>query len=239
MPGQTEALPLKEAYPFASEKGLAAEAEAIRTLKVTWPRAINSSVRRGGIVKLFQEKGVFQEFLDAYWPNGKTPRGQTAVRWYLRVWEEYHRWQAGEGLPEDGPDSEEEAEEQAFRYETDLRHALADNLGVVEKGLTLYQEDGRTGEEFPAGDRYVDILARDARGDFVVLELKVSRGHERALGQLLYYVAWVRRHLAAGRRTRGIIVAREISDELRLACEAVPDVELFEYEMRVTVRKVG
>lgn len=59
MPALTTALPLKEAYPFARDKGLGAEAEAIRTLKITWPRAADSSVRRGGIVKLFQEKGVF------------------------------------------------------------------------------------------------------------------------------------------------------------------------------------
>lgn len=113
-----------------------------------------------------------------------------------------------------------------------------DNLGIVEKGLTLYEADGRTGEEYPAGDRFIDILARDGRGDFVVLELKASRGHERAMGQLLYYMGWVKRHLAAGRRVRGIIVAREISDELRLACEVVQNVELFEYEMRVTVGRV-
>lgn len=239
MPALTAALPLKEAYPFAHDKGLGAEAENIRSLRITWSRAADSSVRRGGIVGLFQEKGVFQEFLDLHWPNGKTPSGQTKIRWYLRLWEDYQRWQAGDATPAEGPEAEEDAEEQAFRYETDLRHTLADNLGVVEKGLTLYERDGRTGEEYPAGDRYIDILARDERGDFVVFELKVSRGHERAVGQLLYYMGWVKRHLAAGGRVRGIIVAREISDELKLAREETKNVELFEYEMRVTVKKVG
>jgi len=35
------------------------------------------------------------------------------------------------------------------------------------------------------------------------------------------------------------IVAREISEDLVLACFGVPGVELFEYEMSVTVRKVA
>jgi RecB family endonuclease NucS len=39
--------------------------------------------------------------------------------------------------------------------------------------------------EFPAGDRYIDILAVDAQGSFVVIELKVSRGYDRVIGQLL------------------------------------------------------
>jgi RecB family endonuclease NucS len=39
--------------------------------------------------------------------------------------------------------------------------------------------------EFSAGDRYIDILAVDAQGSFVVIELKVSRGYDRVIGQLL------------------------------------------------------
>jgi hypothetical protein len=37
---------------------------------------------------------------------------------------------------------------------------------------------------------------------------------------------------------RGIIAAREISDDLKLACGSLPNVSLYEYELLVVLRKV-
>ena len=79
----------------------------------------------------------------------------------------------------------------------------------------------------------------DKTGAFVVLELKVSKGYDRVVGQLLRYVNWVRQNLAdPGQRVRGIIVCRTMSDDLRLACASIKDVELFEYQLSVSVTKV-
>jgi RecB family endonuclease NucS len=41
----------------------------------------------------------------------------------------------------------------------------------------LYQDEELTGIEYPVGTRLIDILAIDRNGDFVIIELKVSRGH--------------------------------------------------------------
>jgi hypothetical protein len=126
-----------------------------------------------------------------------------------------------------------------FAYEADLRDFLAKNLSVLESGLRLYQDEGITGVEFPVGGRFIDILAVDGQNDLAVVELKVSRGYDRVVGQLLRYMAWVARHQAEpGQNVRGIIVAREISEDLLLACSALPNVELFEYELSVTLRRV-
>ena len=126
-----------------------------------------------------------------------------------------------------------------FAYETDLRDFLAKNLSVLESGLRLYQDEGITGVEFPAGGRFIDILAVDAQNNLVVVELKVSRGYDRVVGQLLRYMAWVATHQAeSGQNVRGIIVAREISEDLLLACSTLPNVELFEYQLSVTLRRV-
>jgi endonuclease len=52
-------------------------------------------------------------------------------------------------------------------------------------------------------------------------------------------MAWVKKHQAeAGQGVRGIIIARDISDDLRLACSGIADVELFEYELSVTLRSL-
>lgn len=137
------------------------------------------------------------------------------------------------------PPTPEEASGEEFAYESDLRDFLAKNLSLIEPGLRLYEEEGVTGVEFPAGGRFVDILAVDAKGALVVIELKVSRGYDRVVGQTLRYLSWIKLNQAeAGQGVRGVIVAREISEDLRLACSEVPAVTLYEYMLSVSLRRV-
>jgi hypothetical protein len=127
-----------------------------------------------------------------------------------------------------------------FAYESDLRDFLARNPSRIEPGLQLYQDEGITGVEFPVGGRFIDILAMDAKKRFVVIELKVSRGYDRVMGQMLRYMAWIEKHHAdPGQGVRGIIVAREISEDLKLACSMVPNVSLYEYSLSVALRKIA
>lgn len=126
-----------------------------------------------------------------------------------------------------------------FAYESDLRDFLAKNLSHIEPGLQLYQDEGITGIEFPVGGRFIDILAIDARNNFVVIELKVSRGYDRVIGQLLRYMAWIEKHHAEpSQGVRGIIAAREISGDLKLACSYLPNVALYEYALSVTLKRI-
>lgn len=127
-----------------------------------------------------------------------------------------------------------------FLLEKDLQRYLAENLGCIEPGLKLYEDDDLRGIEFEAGGgRRIDILALDKAGAFVVLELKVSRGYDRVVGQLLRYMNWVRKELAEPNQgVRGIIVCRTISEDLQLACASIKNIELCEYKLSVTVSKV-
>lgn len=144
--------------------------------------------------------------------------------------------------PEGTPPPDEDPEPQGsaeFAYEKDLRNYLAKNLSVIEPGITLYEDDGINGIEFPAGGRFIDILAVDSGGAFVVIELKVSRGYDRVVGQLMRYMAWIRKNQAEpDQKVRGIIVAREISEDLLLACSLLTGVQLFEYELSLAVKQV-
>jgi len=136
------------------------------------------------------------------------------------------------------PDAEEDSVPSEFAYEADLKRFLIKNPALVEPGLSIYEDEGTTGVEFPAGGRFIDILAVSRGGDLVVIELKVSKGYDRVVGQLLRYVAWIRANLAEdGQRVRGIIIAREISEDLVLATSVVPDVELIEYTLSVSLRR--
>ncbi|WP_145304436.1 endonuclease NucS domain-containing protein [Crateriforma conspicua] len=141
------------------------------------------------------------------------------------------------------PTGEDESEIQPsneFAYERDLRNYLSKNLSIIEAGLTLYEEEGINGIEFPVGGRYIDILAVDHTNSYVVIELKVSRGYDRVVGQLMRYMAWIKKNQAdSGQRVRGIIIARDISEDLLLACSLLDDIQLFEYELSLVLSEVG
>lgn len=127
-----------------------------------------------------------------------------------------------------------------FAYEHDLRDYLARNLHIIEPALRLYTDEGITGVEFPVGGRYIDILAVDQAGGYVVIELKVSKGYDRVVGQLLRYVSWIKKnHADPGQGVRGIIIAKKISEDLRLACSEVPSVSLYEYALSVAVKRIS
>ena len=51
------------------------------------------------------------------------------------------------------------------------------------------------------------ILAVDKQSAYVVIELKVSRGYDRTIGQLLRYMAWVKKNMETPKPVRGFIVA--------------------------------
>ena len=139
----------------------------------------------------------------------------------------------------EAPDASENPEASQFAYEHDLRDYLGRNLDLIEPGLKLYNEEGITGIEFPAGGRFIDILAVDRNGAYVVIELKVSKGYDRVVGQLLRYMGWIEQHHSEpGRQVRGVIVAKKITDDLKLACGRISGVQLFEYELSVTLRAV-
>lgn len=121
-----------------------------------------------------------------------------------------------------------------FAYESHLRDFLAKHLELLEPGLVPWGADA---VEYALGSRRIDILAKDRGGIPVIIELKVSRGHERVVGQALYYRARLKQVLAVP-GARIMIVAGEVTPELRLAVSEIADVALFEYSLSMSVRKI-
>lgn len=134
---------------------------------------------------------------------------------------------------------DEEPVGHSFAAEAHLRDYLARHLEVVEPGLELFVDEAeRTGVEYPTPVGTIDILASDREGGLLVIELKVSRGPDSAAGQVLRYKNWVKRHLAEGRRVRGLIIAQHISDRLCYAIADDPEVSAREYELSLSLRPV-
>ena len=127
-----------------------------------------------------------------------------------------------------------------FAYERDLQNFIVKNLHLVENGLHLYNDEEISGVEYPAGNGRIDILAMDNDDNFVVIELKVDRGDDRVMGQTLRYIAWIKRELAEeNQHVRGIIIAKNISENLRLACTLVSDISLLEYSLDFKLEEVN
>lgn len=151
----------------------------------------------------------------------------------------------GDEKPEHTTSEEDQEEDVAaqgsspFACEKDLRNYLAKNLSLLEPGLHPYEDEDITGIELPTGGRAINILAVDSTGALVVIELKVSRGYDRVVGQIMRYIAWIRENQAdPGQGVRGIIVAREISEVLFLACSLLPDIRLYEYQLSLSLKQV-
>jgi RecB family endonuclease NucS len=129
----------------------------------------------------------------------------------------------------------------AFGLEAQLRDFIAHNIRNIPVGgrtLSLYSDAaGRSGVEFPTDVGPIDILAVDDAVHFVVFELKLNRGPDRALGQLARYMGWVRAHLSPSADVSGVIVARSIDERLRYAVAVVPRVTLLEYDVSFQVRE--
>jgi len=226
------------AYEFLREKGLTSEADSIQFSRDRF-RSYSSTLKRAKIVRVLDDNGLLEKFIDSHWPSGKTTKGETRLRFWRAL---YDRFMGIAKEPEEEEEEEEveTLEESQFAYENDLRNYLAKNLHLIEPGLKLYKgSDGTPGLEFPIDNtgRRIDILAVDRSGLPVVIELKVRRGHERTIGQVLYYQSMVKRLLAAP-SARIVIVAREISKELRVGSEDIPNVELFEYKLSMELQRV-
>jgi len=224
---------IHEAYDFAVSKGFENEAKEIRSMSVH-SEVKRSRVCKGMFLDLFEKHGILDDFCKEYWPVGLTEQGIARRKLYTeqRILNE----QLGGELDEGADSDSESAVQQAFALKADLRDFLANNLHTIEPGLKLYGESKKTGVEVTigGGSGRIDILAMDTTGTPVVIELKLSRGRNQTIGQLLYYMGWVDQNLGKG-KSRGMIVAREISDELVLATKRVAGVVLFKYAVSLSV----
>jgi hypothetical protein len=237
---QTQTLSLRAAYAFGAAHGLEQETSEIREMVIEWDSSYTSSLRRGYIVALFEKHGLLDEFKKEHWPFGNSSRGETRRLRYLHIKRQYEEFLAGRG-PEasesegGGPSDPEQALE--FALEAHLRDFLAKNLERIETGLRLYDSPEHRGVEFPVDGGRIDLLEVDRNNKFVVIELKLSQGRNRTLGQLLYYMGWVDKHLGRG-PCRGIVIANDIDEQLCIAVSRVVGISLAKYRMSFAIERV-
>jgi len=112
--------------------------------------------------------------------------------------------------------------------EIDLRDRLAENPDLIERGLSLI------GKEYPiTGAGKADLVYRDKRGNYVVIETKKGRESDKVVGQILRYIGGLKKE---GKRTRGIIIVNEPDEKLNFAIEAIRDfIKLKYYKVKFEI----
>lgn len=122
------------------------------------------------------------------------------------------------------PERVEELIEASISFERDVEDHLIRNLAGIEEGLVFKARQ----EVIEVGR--VDILAEDATGRRVVIELKTGEAKDAAVGQIARYLGWYSR--ADGKRPRGMLIAAEFGDPVRYASLAIADLQLVTYKVQ-------
>jgi hypothetical protein len=150
--------------------------------------------------------------------------------WYRNVLERYRNFRLlgtisdTQPLTEDVAETpEEEALGRTFKLEDDLQKALRANIAQLEDGLTI--ADG--GKEYKVEAGYIDILAKDKNGGWVVIELKAGDAKPDSVAQVLSYMSCIAEDKKA--QTRGILIAADFVPRVRWAVKSVPTLMLQKY----------
>lgn len=137
--------------------------------------------------------------------------------------------------------AEQPQEEMEFALEKYLEDFIWDNWDRIDFGEKLEKfvdEDGNEGKQYYTEDAgYIDILAKDSKGSFVIFELKKGRKNDEVIGQILRYMGWVRKNLAKeGTGVRGVVIVGAKDSKLEYALQEISDkvsVKLYRISFRL------
>ncbi len=121
----------------------------------------------------------------------------------------------------------------ALSLERDLNAALRQNIEQLEPGLHII--DG--GKERSVASGRIDILAEDAAGRKVVIELKAVRAPRDAVAQVLAYMGDMISETAG--EVRGLLIAPDFDPKAVSAARMVPALELRRFSFQFSFETVG
>jgi hypothetical protein len=140
-------------------------------------------------------------------------------------------------------DDEKNKAEEDFNgtsYKNDLKNILVNNLDVIETELKIVETDSINGLKYSVGGKNIDILAIDKDNNYVVIELNYGKSYENIIGKVLKNKNLIQRKEAkAEQKVRGIIISNEITEDLKMACLNLPDIELCEYKLSVKIERIN
>ena len=148
----------------------------------------------------------------------RLPSKVEALDYYMDVSDVEKAVETYRTLPEDvrGELTPEEFEKEQF-LEKHLEEYLEQHLEKIKLGLTML------GRQYKTQVGPIDLYARAANGDLVVIELKKGRAADKVFGQICRYIGCIKEdHADKEEAVRGFIVGRQVDDKLKYAIKAVP-----------------
>ncbi len=113
--------------------------------------------------------------------------------------------------------------------EDQLQDMMRETITDLEAGLKIIDN----GVERKVASGYIDILAQDKDGRFVVIELKVGQAPNSVIAQTLgYMVDIAEKNRQEIGQVRGIIVASRFNNRVETASRAMPNLEIKTYKHR-------
>ena len=82
------------------------------------------------------------------------------------------------------------------------------------------------------------IVIEQWRKHYNTVRPQSALGYDRVVGQILRYMGWIEKNMDTSKPVRGIIVANEITEDLKLACARLAGVRLVEYELAFKLRAI-
>ena len=219
----------------------------VRTVERAYGESLDDIIARGGLGDLVAELTYSKSDERHGRPNpsragiqGNLFNGlatlKGAVTLYNRFigapWEE-----SDDDEPDTAPDNAGRAaegdqpglEKQRLSLERDMERFLREDISRLEPVLTIID----AGAQRSVLSGSIDILARDASGATVVIELKAGKTDERVIGQVLGYMGDIADE-DEPEAVRGIIVAHVFDQRTRSAARAVPSLTLMRYAVSFT-----
>ncbi|MFO8013987.1 MAG: endonuclease NucS [Phycisphaerae bacterium] len=150
-----------------------------------------------------------EDWVAFYGQTGRRPTFEEALLYYRRRGEvdratrAFSKGKARKVLPARLQALDESEFRELHVMEKTLEDFLEFNLELLEAGLTF------VGRQYPTSTGPLDILAKDRRGRWVVVELKRQRAADKVIGQLLRYRSFIVAERAKGEESsvRGFVVA--------------------------------
>lgn len=144
---------------------------------------------------------------------------EAALDYYTRI----GKWDVAKELTKK-VDNVKEAEQklQQRLVEKQVENFYRDNLDLIEKGLQLYRDRRRTGQQFETPDGgIIDLLTVAVNRQFVVIEFKRDKTSDESMGQVLRYMGWVRKHLSPTETVRAYLVAFDFDKYVTYALQGM------------------
>ncbi|MFC3097262.1 endonuclease NucS domain-containing protein [Alteraurantiacibacter palmitatis] len=158
---------------------------------------------------------------------------KSSLRCYARFRENEEDFVSEAAIEIAGAAIKERHEGKHFELERNLQAELRREIAQLEAGLDI--ADG--GMERSVESGFIDILARDRDGAFVVIELKAGLARREALGQITGYMGDLMQE-EPDTKVRGILVAAEFDKSCLSGVLAVPLLKLARYRFNFSFEEL-